>query len=275
MADCREGEPCLTGTAAMQFADEEPPFVFDRFIAPFVIVLYTRSSMATLGWILIFGAVFEAIHIAQLWAGSPGMIAVGPLRPIFGVHASTGALLVSYPLLALIAVLLGLAAVTMLRSPVLLEPYLGGTSERSQEIGTSRWLGLQIKYSVQIVLVGYLPSTLAFGVLVPAPDPPGEDVLVWGLLHLALIFIFWVWNTLDYDTIWSHMDRKDAVYHHNRLFAAWALLFGVFWIVVLVLSTQRMPSHLRTVIGAAFVSAALVLLLPLYLIESRAGRWYW
>jgi hypothetical protein len=215
---------CATGTTALEFCNQEPPYVLDRFWAAFVVMLYTRTGFATLAWILILDALYELSHVIQAWQ-SVDIVTLS-------AHPPSETLQVSYPILALLAVLLGLWFVRKIDSPVFLEPYLSSIpSERNEKIGRLAWAMLQIKYSVQLIIIGYGPSHMAFEVAgkLLGSDAKVGVLVVWGVLHLTLILAYWEWNMPESSMLWN---IPSAGNRHNQFFSWLTMCFVAFWVPV-------------------------------------------
>ena len=242
---------CTNST--LDFLDEEPPYVLDYFWAAFVVMLYTRTAFVTLTWVFIFTTLHEVLHVAERWFSVD----------LTALHTETpaDALLVSYPILSLLGVLLGLWVVVNAKSPVFLEPYITSRpSPRHIELGRTSWLILQVKYSFQLALVAYAPSYISFDVLgsLLGADAKVELLGVWGAVHLTLIVSYWVWNAPGVDLIW-----KDTTQQYDRFFVWLAVFFLAFWLPVIALAQTGIFSHFRALIGAAVLAAILWCTLPI------------
>jgi hypothetical protein len=252
--NCTSGMHCAAGAAALEFCDQEPPYILNRFWAAFVVVLYTRTGFATLAWILVLDALYELSHVIQAWH----LMKVVTLS----AHPPAETLQVSYPILALLAVLLGLWFVRKISSPVFLEPYLSSiASERNEKLGRLAWARLQVKYSLQLIIVGYGPSYVAFDVAgkMLGPDDKVGVLAVWGALHLLLVLAYWEWNMPESSLLW---DIPNAGHRHNQFFGWLALCFVAFWGPIISLAPTGMFSHFRALVGVAAVAVVLAVVQP-------------
>jgi hypothetical protein len=302
---CVTGIHCATGPGAWAFTDEEPPASLTWFMSAFVGVLYTRSAIGTLAFFFIFRAFFEAVHLVQAWATTdrdggpldhdPG----GALGLVFGRHPVADSLLITYPLFAVFGAWFAHVLCTALDTSVYLQSYFK-VSPRARRTGCLVWLSRQVKYSTQLFLVAYFPSTLAFGFAAASlgDDRRVEILLVWVAAHLLLVGVFWWWNLEELDVVWrerapdtasapapatqqlssppppppptKHPRRWQpgelARIRHNQFYGVWAGVCVLVWVPVVALSGTAINSQFRLAIGVAAVfvvsAPALPRLLP-------------
>lgn len=259
---CAGGVHCVTGTGAWVWTSEEPPYGLGWFTSSFAAVLYTRAPIATIAFVLIAQSIIEVVHVIRAWSIAGG----GPLDPnpggimglFFGLHPTVEALLISYPLLAIIGAALATVVVIAWETPILLQGWFG-QSERRRATGENIWYLRQVKYSLQLVLVAYFPHWIAFGIVasVLGTAKKAELLLIWMSCNIFLIALFWWWNADEIPVVWKTRDGQSPRSRHNRFYLAWAALFVIFWIPIIALCGTSIPSQWRAFFGCGFLFVVL------------------
>lgn len=267
---CTTGVHCVTGPGAFAFTDEEPPLSLSWFVGAFVAVLYTRSALGTLAFFFMFHTVVEFVHLMQAWltTDEDG----GPLDPnpspvlglFFGRHPVADSLLITYPLFAVAGAWFGHVVVRAMDTPVYLQSYFG-TSARARKTGRWIWLLRQVKYSTQLTLVAYFPSTMAFGVTasVLGTHRRVEILVVWIVTSLSLVLLYWWWNSEELSVVWTAARGTPAHVRHTRFYMVWAATCILVWTPVIALSGTSIASQFRVAIGIGGAFGVLLVLLLL------------
>ena len=252
------------------FLFEEPPWALQYFAGPFAVSLYTHSVLGSVAWVAIFITITSLIHGILISLGVPPDVGFFRFVP--------AASLLIYPTIALISVLLAAGLVSLARSPTFLEAYNPGTN-RASFLGQKEWIMQQLIYSLQLLLVAYLPSQIAFTAV---PFDPYTSVSVWYALQLMLIGVYWLWN-FDRDIeMWMEPkavskgsvvagSRAQALAMRGLLYGLWVASLTAFVIPALAFIPFGMASHLRAFFGLLFVALLLFMAAPFIL--QRDGRW--
>jgi hypothetical protein len=260
----------FTQNAVWSFLEEEPPWPLQYFAGPFAVALYTHSILATVAWVAIFLTFTSLLHGILISLGVPPDVGFFRFAP--------AASLLLYPTIALTSVLLSAGLAALARSPTFLEAYNPGTN-RASFLGMREWIMQQMIYSLQLLLIAYLPSQIAFTAV---PFDPYTSASVWFALQVVLIGAFWLWN-YDRDILmWMEplavskggvvaRSRAEALRMRLLLYGLWLGALTVFIVPVLAFIPFGMPSHLRTFFGLLAVALFLFVAAPFVL--RKDGRW--
>ena len=251
---CDTGVHCGTGPESWKLLFEPVPYAMSYFTASFATVLYTRRPMAAIAFVLLAQVVLEMFHEFQaIFYVAPGN---GPLDPspagilkmLFGPHARADSLLITFPFFATIGALLGYLMIVSYGMPVFATPTKMSWKAMYQ----------QTKYIMQLLLIGYLPWIVGFGVVrFYLGDMAKVAILsVWLIIHLLTIWLAYVWNRQTGLEGWSVHDvasGKVTVFYWH-----WAGLSFVFWLPAILLCHTDVPTQINVLIGAVLNFALLV-----------------
>lgn len=266
---CPLGVHCVTGRNAWWFAEEEPPLSMTWFAASFATALYSRAPTATIAFSLITLMLFETIHVTHAWlrtdldGGPLPLTPGGPLLMLFGAHPVPETLLVTYPWFVVIGSALGYAAAVGYNTPTLFQKWTQA-SRRFQEMGPAEWYQLQLRYTVQLLLLAYMPNLVAFGSIafIVGSQQRVALLFIWIFIYVGLITIFWWWNHLGLSHVWKAANGETAHARHTRFYCLWAAAMIIVWLPVVALSGTNIPSQARVLIGIVLLTIALAPTFP-------------